>query len=105
MVEGQNPADSEAVKTKIESGEVKVPEKKRQRRQKKNAEQKPVEEKPVEKPVFPSKAYVNPWGFVHLSRNVVEAFGVAQSGDEKKPYVKTELTVDFKDGALVIRKI
>lgn len=106
MVETQKPTDAEAVKEKIENGEVNVQKQKRQRRQRKPAEEKPAEQKPVEqKPVFPSKAYVNPWGFVHLSRNVIEAFGVPQSGDEKKPYAKTELSVDMQNGALVIRKV
>ena len=46
---------------------------------------------------FPVKAFVNPWGFIHLSKEVLEAFCVGK-GD------KTPITIDIKDGDLIISK-
>ena len=52
---------------------------------------------PIQKPVFPATEFVNPWGFIHLSQKVTEAFG-AHKGQ------KTPITIDLQEGALVIRK-
>lgn len=57
-------------------------------------------EKKVKEPKttnFPVKAFVNKWGFIHLSKEVIEAFGVGK--DEKTP-----ITIDLQDNALIIRK-
>ena len=59
---------------------------------------------PVQKPVFPATEFVNPWGFIRLSRNVLEAFGVNHTSDVKKPYEKTNVTINLQEGALVIKR-
>ena len=46
---------------------------------------------------FPVKAFVNPWGFIHLSKEVLEAFGVEKGK-------KTDVTIDMNEGSLIIRK-
>lgn len=53
------------------------------------------------KVAFPVKAFVNPWGFIHLSKEVIEAFGVNISKDEKK---SAPITIDMNEGSLIIRK-
>lgn len=61
---------------------------------KKNVEKKAKENSKV---AFPVKALVNPWGFIHLKNGIAEAFG-AQKGQ------KTPITIDLKDGNLIISK-
>jgi outer membrane biosynthesis protein TonB len=63
-----------------------------------------VEEKPKksakskEEPKTKEKtAYVNAYGFIHLSTEQAEAFGVEKGK-------KTPITMEFKEGALIIRK-
>ncbi len=50
------------------------------------------------KVAFPVKAAINKWGFIHLSRDAVEAFG-ATKGE------KTPITIDLHEGTLVIKKV
>jgi len=49
------------------------------------------------KPTFPAKGMVNAYGFIHLSNGVAEDFG-APKGQ------KTPITIDLKDGSLIISK-
>ena len=49
------------------------------------------------KATFPVKAFVNPWGFIHLKADVLAAFGAPKRQ-------KTPITIDFKEGTLIIRK-
>ncbi len=81
--------------------EVKEEKPKRQRKQKPKQTTQTVEPKLA---TFPAKEFVNQWGFVHLSREALEAFGVKKTGDAKKPYEKTNVTIDLQEGALVIKK-
>jgi len=46
---------------------------------------------------FPAEGMVNAYGFLHLSNGVAEAFGAARGK-------KTPVTIDFENGALVVRK-
>lgn len=46
---------------------------------------------------FPVKSFVNPWGFVHLGKDVQSAFGV-NKGE------KTTVTIDMQENALIVRK-
>jgi len=46
---------------------------------------------------FPAKGSVNAYGFIHLSNGIAEAFGA-------KKDVKTPITIDLKDGNLIISK-
>jgi len=49
------------------------------------------------KQIFPAKGTVNAYGFIHLSNGIAEAFGA-------KDGVKTPITIDLKDGNLIISK-
>ena len=49
------------------------------------------------KAAFPVKAFVNPWSFIHLKADVLAAFETAKGQ-------KTPITVDLKDGSLIIKK-
>jgi len=53
-------------------------------------------EKKSETP-FPAKGMINAYGFLHLSNGVAEAFGVPRGK-------KTPVTIDFKDGNLIISR-
>jgi hypothetical protein len=46
---------------------------------------------------FPVKAFVNKWGFIHLDKDIISAFGV-NKGE------KTPITIDMQDNALIVRK-
>ncbi len=63
------------------------------------AKKKTVEKKTKEnsKVAFPAQAFINRWGFIHLNQGAVEAFGAVKGQ-------KTPITVDLKEGALVIKK-
>jgi hypothetical protein len=79
-------------------------------KEKSNRERKPKNNKPTQtaepKPaIFPAKEFVNQWGFIHLSREALEAFGVNRTNDNKKPYEKTNITIDLQQGALIIKKV
>lgn len=52
------------------------------------------EPKPAE---FPLKGFVNPQGFIYLSKEILEAFGAPKGK-------KTAVIVDFNNGALIIAK-
>jgi len=73
-----------------ESTSTEKPKAKRQRKPKATTVRKEGE-------TFPMKGSVNAYGFIHLSNGVAEAFG-AQRG-EKMP-----ITIDLKDGKLIIAK-
>jgi hypothetical protein len=47
---------------------------------------------------FPVKAFVNAYGFIHLSKHILSAFGL-NAGE------KTPITIDLIDDALIIRKV
>jgi len=61
------------------------------------AKQKAKAEAQTDKAIFPAKGTVNAYGFIHLSNGVAEAFGA-------KKDVKTPITIDLKDGNLIISK-
>jgi hypothetical protein len=46
---------------------------------------------------FPAKAFVNKWGFIHLSKQVLSSFGLGKGN-------KTSIIIDMKDGNLIISK-
>jgi len=92
---------SEVENIQTVQSEVKEEKLKRPRKHKHNKPTQTVEPKPA---AFPSEEFVNPWGFVHLSREALEAFGVKKTGDAKKPYEKTNVTIDLQEGALIIKK-
>ena len=52
------------------------------------------------KPVFPLEAFINKYGFIHITNGVAQAFGI--TGYQKQRNVP--ITIDFKEGALIIRK-
>jgi len=81
--------------------EVKEEKPKRERGQKSKQPTQTVEPKSA---TFPVEEFINQWGFIHLSREALEAFGVKKTGDIKKPYEKTSITIDLQEGALVIKK-
>ena len=58
---------------------------------------KPKEQSVEPQSVFPHEGFVNPYGFIHLSNGVAEAFGA-------KKDVKTTISIDFKEGNLIISK-
>jgi hypothetical protein len=67
-------------------------------------EPKPTAEKPeakkerkAKKEVEPKEPFINKWGFLHFKQEILEAFG-APKGQ------KTFVTIEQKEGALVIRK-
>ena len=51
-----------------------------------------------EKSAFPAKGMVNAYGFLHLSNGVAQVFGVPRGK-------KTPVTIDFKDGSLIVSKV
>ena len=58
-----------------------------------------VAQKPkVKEPKFPIEAFVNPLGFIYLSKEILSTFGVAKGQ-------KTPITVDIQDNSLIIRKV
>jgi hypothetical protein len=77
-------------KATAETGEPAKKERKGKSAEKKSEAQK-------ETAVFPAKGMINAYGFLHLSNGVAEAFGVPK--DKKTP-----VAIDFKEGALIIRK-
>jgi hypothetical protein len=46
---------------------------------------------------FPVKAFVNKWGFIHLDKDIISAFGV-NKGE------KTSITIDIQGDSLIIQK-
>ena len=80
--------------------EVKEEKTKRQRKKREQPTQ-TVESKPA---AFPTEEFVNQWGFIQLSREALASFGVKKTGDVKKPYEKTNVTIDMQEGALIIKK-
>jgi len=54
-------------------------------------------EKKSETAVFPAKGVINAYSFLRLSNGVAEAFGVPRGK-------KTPVTIDFKDGNLIISR-
>jgi hypothetical protein len=46
---------------------------------------------------FPIEAFVNKWGFIHLSKDVLSGFGLTK-GD------KTPITIDMQNDTLMIQK-
>jgi len=47
---------------------------------------------------FPVEGTINAYGFIHLNTDLMEAFGISKGA-------KTPISIDFKDGALIIRKV
>jgi hypothetical protein len=92
--EGKTP-DELAAQIVLEKATAETGEPAKKERKGKSAEKKT--ETPKETPVFPAKGFVNSYGFLHLSNGVAEAFGTSRGK-------KTPVTIDFKEGALTIRK-
>jgi len=92
---------SEIENNQTVQSEVKDEKPKRERKQKPKQATQTVDPKSA---TFPVEEFINPWGFIRLSRNVLEAFGVNRTSDVKKPYEKTSVTIDLQEGALVIKK-
>jgi len=67
---------------------------KKERKTKAKEQSQSVEPKSV---TFPVEGTVNAYGFIHLSNGVAEAFGAARGK-------KTPITIDLKDGNLIISK-
>jgi hypothetical protein len=107
MVENHSVTDKDAIATKIENGEVKVAghhsRKKPPNSQPKNNEteakekQKTVKSPPPAKPAFPAATHVNAYGFIRLNKDVAEAFGIPKGK-------KADITIDLKDGKLIISR-
>jgi hypothetical protein len=70
-----------------------TPKKERKSKKAKKTQEPKVEQKPT----FPVEGFVNPWGFIHLKKNVVEAFGATMGQ-------KTAITIDLQEGTLVVKK-
>jgi hypothetical protein len=70
--------------TKVENTESKKPKKEKKAKEPKQAE-------------FPVKGFINAYGFIHLPKSILSAFGLGK-GD------KTSITIDLQDNALIIRK-
>jgi len=74
-----------------EAGLEKAPtEKKRKAKEPKQ----PAEHKSV---TFPVEGTINAYGFIHLNTDLMQAFGVTKGK-------KTTISIDFKEGALIIKK-
>jgi len=67
---------------------------------KKTAKSRKTKEAKVEptNPTFPAKGMVNAYGFIHISNGIAEAFGSPKGK-------KTDVTIDFKEGNLIISKV
>jgi len=115
MVENEDkptrPTDTGAINGKIKNGKVKVAGRKVKGKPSKSttaanggaahlkgveAEERKLAKKP-EKPTFPAEGMINAYGFIHLNNDVAEAFDAPKGR-------KTEITIDLKDGKLVISK-
>jgi len=92
---------SEAENNQTVEPKVKDEKSKRERKQNRKQSTQTVEPKSA---AFPVEEFINPWGFIRLNRNVLEAFGVNHTSDVKKPYEKTNITIDLQEGALVVKK-
>jgi len=87
-----------ATEAPIKVEELPTEEKPKAKRQRKSAVQKEGKAyTEADKPIFPVKSFVNAYGFILLKNGVREAFGA-------KKDVKTPITIDFNEGALIIRK-
>jgi len=68
--------------------------------QKPKKEKKPKEPKQAVEPksaLFPAEAKINKYGFIFISSDIADAFGYTK-GQEMR------ISIDFKDGALIIKK-
>jgi len=74
--------------------EATVPKEKKTAKSRKPKEQSPVELQGI----FPHEGFVNPYGFIHLSGKVAEAFGALKG-------TKTTISIDFKEGNMIISKV
>jgi len=92
--EGKSP-DELASEIVLEKATPETGEPAKKERKGKSAEKKSEAQK--ETAVFPAKGMINAYGFLHLSNGVAEAFGAPR--DKKTP-----IAIDFKEGALIIRK-
>ena len=92
--EGKTP-DELASKIVLEKATAETSKPAKKERKGKSAEKKSEAQK--ETLVFPAKGMVNAYGFLHLSNGVAHAFGVPRGK-------KTPITIDFQEGALVIKK-
>jgi len=88
--------NNQTVQSEVKEGKHKLERKHKHKQPTQTAEPKPA--------TFPAEEFVNQWGFIHLSREALEAFGVRKTGDVKKPYEKTNVTIDLQEGALIIKK-
>ena len=90
----------------IENKQTVQPEAKEEKlkRSRKHKSEQPKQTVEPKSATFPVKEFVNQWGFIHLNREALEAFGVKKTGDAKKPYEKTNLTIDLLEGTLILKK-
>lgn len=70
---------------KVENSESKKTKKKRKAKEPKQAK-------------FPVKGFINAYVFIHLSKQVLSAFGLTK-GD------KTPITIDLQDNILIVKKV
>jgi hypothetical protein len=89
--------NSQTVQSEVKKEKPKLQPKPKTKQSPQTAEPKPA--------TFPAKEFVNQWGFIHLSREALTAFGFSRTSDNKKPYEKTNITIDMQEGAFVIRKV
>lgn len=92
--EGIEPPKPPVEVTPIGEKPAKKPKAKKERKPEVEEPTQPIEPKSV---AFPVKGFVNAYGFIHLNGNLLEAFG----GEKGK---KTPITIDLKEGDLIIRK-
>jgi hypothetical protein len=91
---GIEPPEAPVEVTPVGEKPAKKPKAKKARKPKAEEPTQPIEPKSM---VLPVKGFVNAYGFIHLNGNLLEAFG----GEKGK---KTPITIDLKEGALIIRK-
>lgn len=85
--------------TKVKDKEFEATVPKEQPKKEPKPKEKPKPQ-PEPKPTFPMECKINAYGFLHFNSEMREAFGIP----EGKKVPETRITIDFKDGALIIKK-
>lgn len=92
-------AEPIATAVEVEATKEKPAKAKKERKAKTEKPAQTESKSPEQKPAkFPAKGTINAYNFIRLSNAVAEAFGV-QKGR------KTPISIDLKEGELVIRKV
>jgi len=93
LVMGEMPKESE----KLSKPDLEKTEEKHEKTAKLPEAKEPKQPAEPKSATFPVEGTINAYGFIHLNTDLMEAFGVSKGK-------KTSISIDFKEGALIIKK-